>query len=250
MSKPMYRAADGSAIGVPGDFLVYVDETGNENLRDKHQPVFGFGLCAAPYETAQSQLIQPWADFKAKHFGGLPIHATKLERADVTDSRSLAAREFFRSNLFFRGAAMVRSNTSFDGRLGSEPGYEIAARMLALRVTSMFRWSASTRIVLIFESCERTNWMADVVFPEMRVFENGVEVPIELCRMGKGDLGLEVADFVAHAVGRRVRAKAGGKPSQFELVDFESVFASVPPKYASYIDADIVSKAGAGPSRG
>jgi hypothetical protein len=237
---PLYEDSNGKKYGLGGDFLVYVDETGHEEFADARHPVFGFGACAATAETVEQLLLQPWAEFKRENFGSssYSLHSCKIKRTDITPARADAARAFFRNSLFCRAAAMVRANTKIDPKLEPNAAYSIAGAALVRRIIEIFKWHSSGRIVLIFERSQRLDPLADSAFPRPTVSEDGKDIPVELCRMPKGDLGLEVADFVAHTAGRKARIKAGGTPAHSEFVDFAAVFRSVPEKFVSYLEID------------
>ena len=75
-------------------FLVFIDETGEEEFRDVNYPVFGLGGCAVQVGHYRRLLETPWNFMKERFFEGAdePFHACELcapSRQQVEDSRAL-----------------------------------------------------------------------------------------------------------------------------------------------------------------
>ena len=64
----------------PDTLLLFIDETGHEQLTDPNYPIFGMGGCAVMGNSYEHIIREPWRELKAQHFGGpdVPLHASDL----------------------------------------------------------------------------------------------------------------------------------------------------------------------------
>lgn len=119
-------------IDVTGDtLLVFIDETGNEYLKDKKYPIFGLGGCAAICKNYNKLIREPWSIMKDCFFNGRekPLHDKELFHP--TECQINAIAEFFKNNMFSRVAAVLSTktinNTEYDI-------YNLIARCLYNRI--------------------------------------------------------------------------------------------------------------------
>jgi len=61
-------------------YLLFIDETGSESLKDPNFPIFGFGEVGLPASLYLSNIVHPWTHIKEKAFGG---EATEMHAADL-----------------------------------------------------------------------------------------------------------------------------------------------------------------------
>jgi hypothetical protein len=110
------------------------------------------------------------------------------------------------------------------------------AGTLANRLTDILRWQPFEGVELIFEHSERLAPILERVFSDFQIQERGKEIPLGLSWMAKssGEPGLEVADFLANAIGAEVRHRLTGR--QGHAKNFEAFFHNQDPKLVSFMD--------------
>jgi len=77
----LFNSEDGNQINsTPDTFLLFIDETGGESLKDPNFPIFGFGAVGLPAHLYSTNIINPWEVLKDKEFYGKdkPLHASDL----------------------------------------------------------------------------------------------------------------------------------------------------------------------------
>jgi hypothetical protein len=101
-------------------------------------------------------------------------------------------------------------------------------------------------VALIFESSERADAILQSEFGIFVSRQGDVQLPVEFCFMPKAakEPALEVADFVANAVGGMARRMIEGR-RDFGA-DFCSIFHDPPPNVVRYMHIDGVIPASAG----
>lgn len=212
--------------------LVFVDETGSEDLSDPHHPVFGLGGCAIRAEEYKEIIAGPWRVLKMRHFGGLnvPLHASDLGKP--TDEQIAALATFFRDTEFYRLAGVMDVTTRLDSDGFSK--YDVVAGMLARNLAIIVERARPTGISVIFESSRRGDRLAKAFFGRLRLDSGGSALPATWGSMTKqrGEPGLEVADFIIHTAGTQVRARASGKPDWRK--DFICVFQEPPARLVEF----------------
>jgi hypothetical protein len=122
----------------------------------------------------------------------------------------------------------------------------IIASTLKQRIIDIARWTPFTEVNVIFESSRRADPLVQDAFSDFAIEENGKAIPVECFFMPEsaGDPGLEVADFVIHAVGRQARRKFEGREGF--APDFAAVFHNQGPIRVSFIDMAEVKRNGRG----
>jgi hypothetical protein len=136
-----------------------------------------------------------------------PLHASDLSGA----ASQVAA--FFQQNHFMRfGAAGSMATTHPD----DIPFMRIIVETLKHRVVDVAKYSPFRSMAVIFENNERANALIEAYFGDFRLEENATPLPVDFYFMPKSanEPLLEVAGFVANAIGGHVRRNmVDGRPN-------------------------------------
>lgn len=225
--------------------LVFIDETGNEYLKDKEYPIFGLGGCAVICKEYNNSIRTPWHNMKDAFFDGKEnkLHAKDFFQPKKTQINAMS--EFFKKNKFARVAAVMSNktinNTEYDI-------YNLVTSALYKRVLDVANWTCFNRVIFILEDSERCNSLAKKFFPSYKFeeYDNKLNKKIEIsskyffCNKEKVEPGLEVADFIIHTAGAQLRDRISKK--NLNRKDFEVVFNEIDKKLSSCIFIDKITK--------
>lgn len=193
----------------PTCYVVFVDETGHEQLRDPHHPVFGLGGCGLLVRDLEHVIRRPWQQVRQAVLGSTdaPLHASALRAPSKANIEAIAG--FFRTGNFARIGVACTDRTVFPQ---SVPPVEIIAGALKNGIVEVARWTQFTELAVVFEHSERSSRELARAIGEFHVAENGQELVVNCYEMLKsaGEPALEVADFTMHATGRQARRSAKG----------------------------------------
>ena len=212
--------------------LVWVDDTGHEELANTH-PVYGLGGCAVLGRHYDVAVVQPWRAVRLAVNGSadLPLHASKFGRGATPEHLQVVER-FFQTGGFMRFGCVAASTTTV-----AEPLTVMAAVIATLkaRIADIAKWSPFDSLALIIEHSDRANFLVAQHFGDFGMTVDGKAIPIERGFMPKSanEPGLEVADFVANAVGGQGRRMLVGNRKDFGA-DFCATFHSIDPRFASF----------------
>jgi len=214
--------------------VIFIDETGSEDLKDPNNRTFGRGGCGILLSEYEVSFARPWKKLKRERLGGAnrPFHA-----ADFGQSRpsmhQIAGINSFMRRPFWRFAAICESNTM----LPDEMDAHRATSILTIEYISRYLSTLSISDVrLYFEGSSRGDKLVQRDFSlEKHNFRNkdGRFIQVECYFMKKSSLepGLEVADLIAHTVGRQRRHEINAKLGH--LPDFQQTFwnCRIPPEF-------------------
>ncbi len=193
--------------------LSFVDETGHDTFHDAAHPVFGWAGCAMTLSDYTS-VANAWSDMKAGYFAGVRVmHAADLRRPTIEQLGALET--FFRTQPFSRFAAVTRRDARIE-----PPVLNTLAGATAKQLEEVLRWLPFSRVATIFEAGAVWDEKVARMFGPMEVICDGKRLPVEKYRMAKtlAEPGLEIADFVANAVGGSARERSVSRK------DFRAVF--------------------------
>jgi hypothetical protein len=233
------REGDESFALEPSWLLVFVDETGEENFSDKSHPVFGLGGCAVLAADYEAAIYNPWRQLKEEHFASfnLPLHANEIRKPTAAQLNALV--NFFASGQFSRFAAVASSQTDFPD---SVTPYQIVARAMLRRIERVALKYDFTGVAIMLEANARSDGLAEKYlgpYSTIRVEQSRLctEFPIRhfLAPKSLHEPGMEVADFIMHAVGGQARSHVDDCDRVFRK-DFAAIFHAVPENAVDYID--------------
>jgi len=190
--------------------------------------------------SAYDQLIKtPWEKLKANYFGGVNVALHAADMYSITNEQIEALANFFKTQPFSRFAAIMKITTSIIGEITP---YQLISGSLSKRIEKISSYYPFHSIVMIFESSERTDFLAAKHFGSWQFLINGGEIPVYRFRMDKSarEPGLEVADFIIHTSGSQVRDRMAGK--RHWRKDFDCIFHNIDQRLVSYIEIDNVKK--------
>lgn len=219
--------------------LIFLDETGHEELADKNFPIFGFGGCLVRAMDYEREVVISWKrvidTFPSEM---IPLHASELDPKKLTSQQLNELSTFFSKNQFGRFSAVVTNKTVMQSKYKL---MDIVAALIHKRIIEIAKWLPFDQIVMIFEESDRTKMKISASFSGYDFTVDNQKVPTERFFMPKkaNDAGLQVADFIVHTSGSTVMSKLKGKISKnLQRKDFKLIFDSIDPKYASFMEVN------------
>jgi hypothetical protein len=221
--------------------VFYIDDTGHEKLARNH-PVYGLGGCAVLGRDLDRLIFQPWRSVREIITGSAntPLHASTLDT--VVDGRGEAAAiiaQFFKLP-FYRFAATLSKLTTLPDDISA---IRAIREVTELRINEIVRRTLCREVKVIFEASERADPLIEKAFENLQARRGWKDIPTQCYFMPKAanDPGLEVADFVMHAVGRQMRQNLKER-DRFRL-DYQAVFHSVDRSYTSLMETEAIARA-------
>jgi hypothetical protein len=218
----------------PSTLLFFIDDTGHELLDDPTQKAFGLGGYSVMGDALESLVRQPWREVRQALAGSpdAPLHAAEIK--NPTKGQIDAVAGFFRSQPLGRFGAI----SSVQTKLGADltPLWTVA-ELLKRRTVEIAQWQPFASVSIVFEHSERLAPKIEPAFGDFRLELDGMPVPLDLCWMPKSahEPALEVADFLANAIGAEVRHRLAGRPGFAK--NFQAFFHGVDTRLVSFIDA-------------
>jgi hypothetical protein len=137
----------------PTSLLIFVDETGNEDLSDPKNPTFGRGGSGVLLSEYKQRISKPWRRLKRERLGGAtkPFHAAEFEQSRPTNHQ-IAGISTFLARPFWRFAAMCDFRTELPAGIDAHKAISLVAMNYFARLVSK---SGADVVALIFEASER-----------------------------------------------------------------------------------------------
>lgn len=230
---------NGSVVLESTCLLVFIDETGDELFSDPQHPVFGLGGCAVLVGEYVNYVRPLWQRIKDRYFEGADISLHANELRSLTAAQLKALGDFFALRHFARLAAVASGKSLLPDEYSP---YQLVSRALLARIERIALRFSFSRIVLLMESSDRANILAvrhlgPYDKADVEYLERTVQVPIGHYFVPKtmNEPGIEIADFVMHAVGGQVRSELTGSVGGFRK-DFTAVFRDVPRELVDYMN--------------
>ncbi len=220
---------DGGTTEIPSDsVLVFIDDTGHEDLTNLEVPFFGFGGCLCPASHYSDFIDNTWKQVEAFFPDSmLPLHAADLRPKEMSQEQLSAISDFFKRGNFGRFARVASNKTLNESK---DNIYHIVARATHGAIAKIM-CSLSVeikRVDMFFERSQRTGARMRDYFSRYDFSIGDIKLPVRRWEMTKSkDLisGLCIADFIAHTAGVSVRSRLEGKRSkENERHDFKVVF--------------------------
>lgn len=210
----------------PNVLLVFIDETGIEDLSDPNNPTFGIAGCAILGRDYEGLLVEPWKLLKKVLLGRVDtlFHATVLQRASPSAEQIQAINEFV-LRPFWRFAVTCDTGTALGPGVDAHKAVATAVTNFILRRAQQIE--GLTDIALVFEHSMRGKALVERDFANTDIsLENsrGDGINIEGFFIEKSAMvgGLEIADLIAHTAGRQSRRRVSSSAGWTR--DFEVVF--------------------------
>jgi len=229
--------------------LIFIDETGNEDLSDPKNPTFGRGGCGSLVTEYKLRIAKPWRRLKRDRLGGAakPFHATDFEQTRPT-MRQITGINAFLALPFWRFAAMCDSRTELPAGIDAHKAISLVTMNHFARLVS--RCDVGV-VALIFEGSDRGDSLVerdyDLASMDLKNIR-GRRVEVEGCFMPKGakEPGLEVADLIVHTAGRQRRHEIAGKLGHTK--DFQQTYwhSPIPPEFMAISAVEIAQGVEAG----
>lgn len=210
----------------PNTLVFFVDETGHESLADPAYPVFGYAGITMYAGLIDELVREPWRELKDNHFSGRDsaLHASKLR--SLTTEQMTALGDFFHTGRFGRFGVAITTKSKLPP--DAEP-LQIIPSLTRNRWQSLLDRvrPQPEHLAIIHESSERGDIFVNAFFGPTQATLEDRPIPVQHAFIPKsaGDEAMEVADFVAHALGReafRVHFRSDLKRRR----DFEAVFTN------------------------
>lgn len=231
---------DGSFLNAsPNSALIFLDETGDEQLKDPNYPIFGFGGCCILAKHYFDIIHIPWTNMKYEKFKIIetPLHSS----GNIFNKEQIMAlNNFFISNVFGRFAVLTSTSTKIDPMRALE---QIVYLDFHNRIIDIIKWHEFENIIIIYEESKRLKPKLEKYSVDISENVNGFNNKIDIhpCVMNKRKSfpGLEVADFIIHSAGTSLRDLIRGKINKLiDREDFKNIFANIDKKYSSFINID------------
>lgn len=224
---------------LPETLYVFVDDTGHEHLAGSS--FYGLGGCAVLGRDYERLIAGPWSLVRLVVMGDehAALHAADFGRSATPHQLEDVVR-FFREKPFMRLGAAGAVTTVLPDDI---PLMQTVLGSLKLRIIEVAKWTPFTAIKVIFEANQRANRLVRRYFGDFRVTAEDKEVPVDCYFMPKSakEPALEVADFIANAIGGHARHTLVDKKPGFRK-DFRAIFHGVDPRLVSFIGIERVEE--------
>jgi hypothetical protein len=216
----------------PDCLLVCVDETGHEHLAGDHV-FYGLGGCGFLMRDYQRIVEGPWRAVRRFVTGSeeTPLHASDFG-CNATLDQLRAVANFFKTRPFMRIGAAGTASTTLPSSL---PLMQVVLGSLKMRIVEVARYAPFRSMAVVFEDNPRANSLVEAYFGDFQPQCDGENIPVDCYLMPKKAHypALEVADFVANAVGGHARQSLDNRGGFRK--DFQAIFREVDRRLVSFV---------------
>jgi hypothetical protein len=225
----------------PNTLVFYVDDSGDERLKNQQHPIFAFGGVACSFDF-HLRIARAWQAMKAVNFPQVdgPLHSKTHLRDRLSDTKRLAVLASMAHPELARFGTVITSGTD----VPLDTVVPVACITLAKRFVNVAKgmiqrglWQVPGRVVVVFEQSIRLTKHIEQHFTGLALNVGGHAIPVEGCFMPKSAVNpfLEMADFVASTIGKNIRYQLEHDPSGC-TDNFQALFRDVGPPIAEYIE--------------
>ncbi len=221
---------DGTETEFPDSaLLIFVDETGNEDLGDHNAPFFGLGGCVCAAGDYDTHINKPWQRVEQTFPADmLPLHAADLRPTEMQQEQLGEIEQFFTNGAFGRFATVAKADIENEPAV---PLLQVLVQQTYQRILELIKKSGRdfSEMVFVIEHSQRLDAQYAAYFRSNHFHrKDGTPVPAFVCTQAKSSgvdfmRGLSVADFLAHTAGSMSRTTQGGK-QRVTRRDFNSSF--------------------------
>jgi hypothetical protein len=221
----------------PDCLYVFIDDTGHEHLAGSD--FYGLGGCAVMGRDYERLIAGPWAAVRLLAAGNehTPLHAAPFGRKSSPQQKA-AVVQYFRQQPIRRIGAAGATTTIVPEQF---PLMQLVVESLKQRIVAVAKWMSFKSITVIFEDNPRANGLISAYFGDARFRLNGKEVPTDFYFLPKRahDPALEVADFIANAIGGHARRTLVENNHRFGQ-DFRAIFHNIDWRGVSFMGIERV----------
>lgn len=221
-----------------GALIVFLDESGNENLSDINHPVFVVAGFCCDTKTFITEVNSKWREIKKNNLGSenAPLHANKID----TNNRQLLEdiSEFFTKVKFGRIAYSFGSETNNEIVLSDT---QIVCSDVATAILDLNNKFYSSKEIYVFVDgftngahiyADHLNkaFQSALISPNY----NSQSISVSITKANKTTLwsGNEIADMITHAAGCQARRYNAG--NTILRRDYTSIFDSIDKAYIKH----------------
>jgi hypothetical protein len=212
--------------------VVALDDTGHEEFKDPHYPVFGIGGCAFLVRDYPGLIENPWNHMCQRFFPDVkrPMHATDL--GQLSEVQLNAFKSFFENFQFFRIAttASIKSIKEIDNSF-----IQIVGASLLKRICEIAKWIEFDRLYVLFERSDRVKTKKVIQsLSGQKIKRNEKEMQIEVGIVPKSASmpALEVTDTIIHTAGTYTKSRICGNKAIRK--DYQIIFENVDARLSSH----------------
>jgi hypothetical protein len=224
--------------------IVFIDDTGNEFLKDPNYPIFGLGGIIVLGKNYCKEIVEPWCELKEKEFESkcTPLHATDLVKP--SQSQLNALNNFFSTKIFKRFACTLSNKTQLKNIRNN---YTTIVDCVRGNINALLKLLSFDSLLFVIEESDSVDHDKYKSLHWLGERDEFINVNTEVIFKTKKDIepGLEVADFVINAFGSTYKDKLAGKiTSSNERPDYFNIIKSVSEKDISTIELSRIETVG------
>ncbi len=221
----------------PDDLIVFIDESGNEKLKDKNNPIFAVGGFCCYVKTFIEDINREWNNIKLKNFDtkGCFLHASEI---DINNTKLIYdISSFFNKITFARFAYSYGCNTYNNTILNNA---QIIANYIATTIIdfNLEIYKSNNICILVEKFSKRAYSYLKYLKDVFKIIQDAKKIEkkyiINIFNSNKKILvsGNEVADFIVQAAGGQAKRFNQGNTNLRK--DYISVFNKIDKKYIKY----------------